>query len=75
MAPAAGEIYGIFVNSDFPYPTVTLADGSTRRLDSSTFAVSRTLPNREDRKKVFEAFFGALGQYPNTLDTTMNAKL
>ena len=56
-------------------PTVTLADGTTRRLDASTFAVSRTLPNREDRKKVFEAFFGALGQYRNTLGATMNANL
>jgi oligoendopeptidase F len=75
MTPAPGEIYGIFVNSDFPFPTVTLADGSSRRLDASTFAVSRTLPNREDRKKVFEAFFGALGQYRNTLGATMNANL
>jgi oligoendopeptidase F len=75
MSPAGSDIYGIFANSDFPYPTVTLADGTTRRLDSSTFAVSRTLPNREDRKKVFEAFFGALGQYRNTFGATMNANL
>ncbi|HTD83781.1 MAG TPA: oligoendopeptidase F [Gemmatimonadaceae bacterium] len=75
MSPAGSDIYGIFVNSDFPFPTVTLADGTTRRLDASTFAVSRSLPNREDRKKVFEAFFGALGQYRNTLGSTMNANL
>jgi oligoendopeptidase F len=75
MSPAAGEIYGIFVNADFPYPSVTLSDGSTRRLDASTFAVSRSLPNREDRKKVFDAFFGALGAYRNTLGATMNANL
>jgi oligoendopeptidase F len=75
MSPAASDIYGIFVNSDFPFPTVTLADGTSRRLDSSTFAVSRSLPNRDDRRKVFEAFFGAFGQYRNTLGTTMNANL
>jgi len=75
MTPAPSEIYGIFANSDFPFPTITLADGSSRRLDSATFAVSRTLPNREDRKKVFEAFFGALGQYRNTFGATMNANL
>src|SRR5262249_25024754 len=65
----------IFVSSDFPYPTVTLADGTTRRLDAATFAVSRSLPNREDRNKVFDAFCGALGQYRNTFATMMNANL
>ncbi|MFL6244920.1 MAG: oligoendopeptidase F [Thermoanaerobaculia bacterium] len=75
MSPAASDIYGIFVNSDFPFPTVTLADGTSRRLDVSTFSVSRSLPNREDRKKVFEAFFGAIGQYRNTLGSMMNANL
>src|SRR6185436_19643005 len=75
MSPAGSDIYGILANADFPYPTVTLADGTSRRLDSSTFAVSRSLPNREDRKKVFEAFFGALGQYRNTFGSTLNANL
>jgi oligoendopeptidase F len=75
MTPAPGSIYGIFANADFPFPTITLADGTTRKLDQATFAVSRTLPNREDRKKVFEAFFGAFGQYRNTFGATMNANL
>jgi oligoendopeptidase F len=75
MSPGPGETYSTFTNSDFPYPTVTLADGSTRKLDLATFAVSRTLPNRDDRQKVFDAFFGALGTYRNTLGTTMNAEV
>jgi oligoendopeptidase F len=75
MTPAPGEIYGIFTNSDFPFPTVTLADGTSRKLDLATFAVSRTLANRDDRKKVFESFFGELGKYHNTLGSTMNANL
>jgi oligoendopeptidase F len=75
MTPAPGEIYGIFTNADFPFPTITLADGSQRKLDLATFAVSRSLPNREDRKKVFDAFFGALGDYRNTLGATMNANI
>ena len=75
MTPAPGQIYGIFTNADFPFPTITLADGTTRKLDLATFAVSRTLPNREDRKKVFDAFFGALGQYRNTLGAMMDANV
>ncbi|MEO8381018.1 MAG: oligoendopeptidase F [Acidobacteriota bacterium] len=75
MAPAANDIYGIFTNADFPFPTVTLADGSKVKLDLATFSVSRTLPNREDRQKVFQAFFEELGKYHNTLGATMNANL
>ena len=75
MAPASGEIYNTFTNADFPFPTVTLADGSTRKLDLATFSVSRSLPNREDRQKVFTTFFGAVGRYNDTLGATMNANL
>ena len=33
----------------FPYPTVTLSDGKSVRLDSAAFSVPRALPNRDDR--------------------------
>ena len=75
MSSAPSDINTIFTNADFPFPTITLSDGSTRKLDLATFGVSRTLPNREDRKKVFEAFFGELGKYKGTLGSTMNAEV
>ncbi len=75
MSSAPGDVYGVFTNADFPFPTITLADGTTRKLDLATFAVSRTLPNRDDRKKVFEAFFGALGDYRGTIGTALNAEV
>jgi oligoendopeptidase F len=75
MTSAPGDVYGIFTNAEFPFPTVTLADGSTRKLDLATFAVSRSLPNREDRRKVFETFFGEIGKYRNTFGATLNGNL
>jgi len=75
MSSAPADIYGTFTNADFPFPTITLADGTTRKLDLATFAVSRSLPNREDRKKVFDAFFGALGDYRGTIGTALNAEV
>ena len=75
MSPAASAIYGVFTNADFPFPTVTLADGTTRKLDAAAFGNARTLPNREDRKKVFESFLGALGDYRGTLGTALNAEV
>ncbi|MBV8545692.1 MAG: oligoendopeptidase F [Acidobacteria bacterium] len=75
MSSAPGDVYGVFTNADFPFPTITLADGTTRKLDLATFSVSRSLPNREDRKKVFDAFFGALGDYRGTIGTALNAEV
>jgi len=75
MSSAPGDVYGVFTNADFPFPTVTLADGTTRKLDLATFSVSRSLPNRDDRRKVFESFFGALGDYRGTIGTALNAEV
>ena len=57
------SIYGIFSNADFPYPSVTLSDGTSVKLDSAGFSLYRSVPNRADRKSVMSTFFSALGQY------------
>ncbi|HEY4639969.1 MAG TPA: oligoendopeptidase F, partial [Thermoanaerobaculia bacterium] len=75
MSSAPSDVYGVFTNADFPFPTITLADGTTRKLDLATFSVSRSLPNRDDRKKVFDAFFGALGDYRGTIGTALHAEV
>ena len=75
MASSPGDIYGIFANADFPYPTVTLADGKAVRVDQSGFTLYRTVPERAVREQVMSAFFGALGQFRGTFGSTMNAKV
>jgi oligoendopeptidase F len=72
---APSSIYTIFSNADFPYPTVTLSDGKSVKLDPSAFNLYRALPNREDRQKVMGAFFGALGQYKGTFGATLNGQV
>jgi len=66
MADSSEGIYTVFSNADFPFPTVTLHDGTSVRLDKSAFALHRTTPHREDRKMMFEAYFGALHSYRRT---------
>ena len=72
---APSSIYTIFSNADFPYPSVTLSDGKSVKLDSSAFNLYRALPNRDDRQKVMAAFFGALGQYKGTFGATLNGQV
>ncbi len=68
-------IYGVFSDADFAYPSVTLSDGKTVKLDSAAFSVYRTVPNREDRQKVMAAFFGALGSFRGTFGSTLNSQI
>ncbi len=69
MASAPGSVYGVFSDADFPYPTIVLSDGKSVKLDKAAFSLHRASPNREDRKKVMAAFFGALGGYSGTYGT------
>jgi oligoendopeptidase F len=75
VSSAPANTYNIFSNADFPYPTVTLSDGKSVKLDSSSFNLYRAVPNREDRQKVMSAFFGALGQYGGTFGSTLNGQV
>jgi oligoendopeptidase F len=75
LAASPSNIYGILANADFPYPTVTLSDGKTVKVDQAGYNELRTLPNRADREKVMSAFFTALGGFTRTYGTTMNASV
>jgi len=69
------SIYSVFSDADFAYPSVTLSDGKTVKLDSAAFSVYRTVQNREDRQKVMSAFFGALGNFRGTFGATLNSQI
>ena len=75
MADAPDNIYGIFSNAEFPNPSVTLSDGKTVKLDKAAYTLYRALPNREDRKKVFEAFFGKINEFRATFGTQLYAEV
>ena len=75
LASGPSTIYGILSDADFPYPSVTLSDGKSVRLDSAAFSVYRGVANRDDRQKVMSAFFTALGQYKATFGATLSAQV
>jgi oligoendopeptidase F len=75
LAASGQNIYNILANADFPYPTITLTDGRTARVDPSGYAELRTLPNREDRERAMSAFFRALGAFNRTFGIMMNANV
>ena len=75
LAGSPADLFNIFSNADFPYPTVTLSDNKSVKLDQAAFGALRALPNRADREKVMSSFFGALGGFGRTYGTSMNGEV
>jgi oligoendopeptidase F len=74
LAGSPSNVYNILANADFPYPTVTLSDGKTVRLNQANFTAYRGGANRQDRETVMSSFFNALGTFSRTFGTTMNGE-
>ncbi len=71
----ASTTSGLLLNAEFPYPTVTLSDGRTVRLDQQTFVDVRQSTSRADREKAMSAYFGALGGFSQTLGATLSGSI
>mgnify|MGYP001240553449 CR=1 FL=1 len=72
---AASTTYGILSNADMPWPTITLADGSKVVLDQAAYTKYRAVKNRDDRKQVFDAFWGKWKAYERTFGVTLYEQL
>lgn len=76
IAAAATPFAGIrqirtqLVESDIRWPEVTLSTGKVT-LDQATFTAQREAPDRNDRKRVFDAFFSTFDSYKSSLATTL----
>jgi oligoendopeptidase F len=75
LAGSPNNIYTILANADFPYPTITLTDGKTVKVDQAGYSELRTSANRADRQAAMSAFFNALGSFSRTLGVTMNSNV
>ena len=62
------------VGADMPWPEVTLRQGRVR-LDYPTFEAHRVDRNQDDRKAVYQAFFGTFRSFEGTLGELLSAKL
>jgi oligoendopeptidase F len=70
-----GNVYSIFANGELPFPTVTLSDGKRVKLDQAAYTLHRQNANRSDRKKVFDAFWGAFKAYEGTMGANLQAAM
>jgi oligoendopeptidase F len=75
VAGSPGEIYQMYANASIPWPTVTLSDGSEVKLNQAAYSRYRSAPDRDDRKLVFDTFWGRWKEYANGMGATLNAEV
>src|SRR5207237_1524030 len=69
------DIRDQLASSDIPRPEVTLSTGRTLRLDDQGYANNRSSPNRDDRKLVFDRFWGSYKPFESSLGAALGAKV
>ena len=75
MSGAGGSAYSILTNADIPWPTIKLSTGEEVRLDAPAYTKYREAPNRDDRKRVMDAFFAVFKTYERTFGVTLYSQL
>jgi oligoendopeptidase F len=64
-----------FENAEMPLPTVTFANGTSAKLIQANLEKYRPSANRNDRKLVFDEYFGAWKKYQGTMGNMLATKV
>ncbi len=67
---ATGDVRTLLFNANTQWPELKV-DGKTEKVDGTKYALLRQHADRAVRKQVFDAFFGAIGQYEDTYGVTL----
>jgi oligoendopeptidase F len=73
LTRAASSLYTVLHNVDLPRPEVTLSGGEKVTLTPVAFSRHRATTVREDRLKLFPAYFGSYSAFRNTLGQNLYA--
>ena len=66
------RIYALLTSSHITWPVLTLSTGDEVTLDQAGYSLHRASQNRDDRKKVFDAFWGTWNAYQNSIGQTLD---
>jgi oligoendopeptidase F len=75
MDSAGRSSFSILTNADIPWPKIKLSTGEEVTMDASGFDKHRRSQIRDDRKKVADAYFGAVKTYERTLGVDLYSQL
>lgn len=74
-AAAPSNIYSMIANSDIPFPTLQMSTGESALINSQGYSRWRASPDRAERKRVFDAYWGKWSEYRNSVGLVLNSHL
>ncbi len=74
MANAPEQIGSIFRNAELKFPDVVDGDGVSHQLTNGSFVPLLESSDSAFRKKVFDTYYGRLGEYKNTIASTLDSQ-
>ncbi len=72
MAEAPESIGSMFRNADLKFPSVTDSDGVSHPLTNGSLVPLLESPDPAFRRQVFETYYSRLGEYKNTVASTLD---
>jgi oligoendopeptidase F len=75
MMSAPYSIYSVFNDKELPYPEIVLSTGDTVLINDAGYGLYRASPVRDDREKVFNAFWTTMGSFESTFAEQLLAGL
>lgn len=74
MQAAPNDLYNVLTTADFEWSTVTV-DGEDIVVDRAGYARLRQHPDREVRRRAFEAFFGRLRDFETSIGRVLSTEV
>lgn len=74
MAESPENIGSVFRNAELKFPSVTDKDGVEHQLTNGSFVPLLESDDVNFRKQVFETYYNRLGEYKNTIASTLDAQ-
>jgi oligoendopeptidase F len=75
LTDAGHSVHSVFTNAELPYAEIRLASGEQVRLDAAAYTRYRAVPDRAERDKVFQTFWGTYQNYRRTLAASLYAQV
>jgi len=75
MSDTAHGVYSILANAEIEWPTITLSDGTEAHLNQSGYSRYRSVANRDDRRRVFDAFWAVWAKYERTCGVALYSQV
>ncbi len=72
---AGYNVYGLLANAEIPWPEIELSNGEKVTVNSQGYSTHRQSTNRDDRKRVFDAYWGEWAEFENTIGMTLSSHL